>query len=377
MKEIVQVMRCLRKIVFISIIAGLMLLLAITAVASETFQTTDTVRLRSGPSTEGEILKVINPGTNVDVLEHDPAGWSMVKFNGSTGYVRSDFLKFPTGGKPAMFRTTDTVNFRTSPSNDDVSNKIRTLDHGASVDVMEHDPAGWSKVSANGSVGYIRSDFLTRDIINLSPAPAAPSAPSILWTADGVRLRAGPSTDSEILSVLSAGTAVSVNEQGSNGWSRVSVNGTVGFIRSDLLRGSPTGGTVEYLEWSAAKSVVTIGVPIRVLDVRTGLSFTIKCFSKSGHADVEPLTAADTETILRTRGGTWAWDPRPVLVTIGGRTIAASMNGKPHAGSTISGNNMNGHLCLHFGNTVTTSKTYQADLRNAVLEAYGARQMAT
>jgi hypothetical protein len=33
---------------------------------------------------------------------------------------------------------------------------------------------------------------------------------------------------------------------------------------------------------------------------------------------------------------------------------------------------MNGHLCLHFGGTVTNNKSYQQDLRNAVQEAFNA-----
>jgi len=171
---------------------------------------------------------------------------------------------------------------------------------------------------------------------------------------------------------LDPGTAVGVLEQNSNGWSTVSVGGLVGYIRSDLLQKS--SGKVEFLNWSEAKNVVRNGVPMRVVDVRTGLSFTIQSFSKSGHADVEPVSAADTEIILKSRNGVWAWAPRPVWVTIGDRTIAAAMNGMPHAGSTISGNGMNGHLCLHFGETVTNSKSYQQDLRNAVDEAYKASQ---
>jgi len=89
--------------------------------------------------------------------------------------------------------------------------------------------------------------------------------------------------------------------------------------------------------------------------------------------DVEPPTRADTEAILRTRGGVWAWEPRPVWVTTGGRTFAAALNGMPHDVSTIRDNGMNGHLCLHFGNTVTNSQSYQRNLRAAVAEAYAAR----
>jgi len=366
------------KIVFIMIFFCLAFGLSQTALAAETFVTTDGVRFRAGPSIDDAIISMVYKGTSVSVLEHDPAGWSMVKIDNSTGYIRSDFLMFPIGSSSATFRTTDDVRFRAAPSTD--AAVIKTVVHGTSVEVLDHDPAGWSRVRINGLYGYIRSDFLIRDI-SVTAATAATAAATTakvsqpiatLWTAEVVRLRAAPSTDAAIVSVLEAGVSVSVLEPESNNWFKVSTNGSVGYIRSDLLRTS--SGKVEYLEWSAARNVVPIGVPIKVVDVRTGLSYTIQCFSKGGHADVEPLTAADTDMILQTRKGIWAWDPRPVWVTINGRTIAASLNGMPHSGSTISGNNMNGHLCLHFGGTVTENKSYQQDLRNAVDEAYKASQ---
>jgi len=360
----------LPKILFVIVFLCLAFGLSFTAMASETFVTTDHVRLRSGPSTDDSVISVVNPGTSVEVLEHDPAGWSMVKISGTAGYIKSEFLKFPIGNTPAIFRTTDGVNFRSSPTNDIKTNIIRGIVHGTSVEVLAHDPAGWSNVRIGDTTGYIRSDFLTRDItVSAAAAPAASTQPSMtLWTSGGVNLRSGPSTDHSVLKLLNGGTAVSVLEQNSSGWSKVNANGTIGWIASEFLRSS--NGRVEYLEWSEARNIVRTGVPIRVYDIKSGLSYTIQCFSKSGHADVEPLTAADTETILRSRNGVWAWTPRPVLVTLGDRTVAAALNGMPHAGSTISGNGMDGHLCLHFGGTVTNNKSYQQDLRNAVTEAY-------
>jgi len=159
-------------------------------------------------------------------------------------------------------------------------------------------------------------------------------------------------------------------ENESNGWSRVRHNGTVGYIRSDLLG---PGRGIELIDWSSVKSIVPTGVNLRVVDVRTGISFNLRCFSKSGHADVEPPTQSDTDAILRTRNGVWAWAPRPVWVTIGERTFAAALNGMPHDVSTIRNNGINGHLCLHFNNTVTNSKSYQKDLNNAVTEAWNKR----
>ena len=192
----------------------------------------------------------------------------------------------------------------------------------------------------------------------------------VLSTVGRVNFRTGPSVDSSVIRTLDSGLGVDILERDPDGWSKVRISGTVGYIRSDLLKLG--GNNVELLEWSAANSLIRTGVPMQVVDVRTGLTFNIQAFSKSGHADVDTLTRADTETLQRTRNGNWSWAARPVWVTIGGRTLAAAMNGMPHAGSAINGNGLDGHFCLHFAGTVTNNKSYQADLRNAVAEAWNA-----
>jgi hypothetical protein len=47
----------------------------------------------------------------------------------------------------------------------------------------------------------------------------------------------------------------------------------------------------------------------------------------------------------------------------------------PHAGSTISGNGMNGHLCLHFygSRTHNGNANYTRAMQEAVMEAFQAR----
>ena len=373
-KGVCSVNLILKRIAFLTILTCLIFVLSITAMATaDTFRTTDYVNFRTSPSTDASIIKTLGTGVNVEMLEHDPAGWSTVKVSGTVGYVRSDFLMLPIGSSPATFKTTDGVNFRSSPSTD--ASIIKTVYVGTNVDVHEHDPAGWSKVKISGTTGYIRSDFLARPSQSTqsdsSGATTQSQSAAIYRTTAGVNFRTSPSTDAEIIKTLKAGVNVEMVDYNPDGWSKVRVDGTVGYIKSEFLS---AGGSVELVDWSVAKSIVPQGVSMRVVDVRTGLSFNLKCFSKSGHADVEPPTKADTDTILQTRGGVWAWAPRPVWVTIGDRTFAAALNGMPHAGSTIPGNGMNGHLCLHFNGTVTNSKTYQRDLNNAVVEAWNAAQ---
>jgi uncharacterized protein YgiM (DUF1202 family) len=478
-----------------------------------TFRATTGVRVRAEPSTDAKVITVVHPGDSVEVLNHDPAGWSRVQVGGSTGYIRSDFLRFPIGSTPAIFATTDGVNLRSSPSKSSNTNILHTVPSGTSVEVLEHDPAGWSSVRVSGVSGYIRSDFLTRG--GSGAAISAPSASSSgqvqaianLWTTGNVNMRSGSSLDDSIITTLarntsvevlenlangwsrvrhggndgfiktellsttqttqdtstrwvagnvnlrsgasmnhsvirtlSPGTSVELLESQTNGWSRVRHSGTEGFIKSDLLSTSPTpasttlrtvtgvyfrtgpstnhraiellqantpvtvlenqsngwskvryNGTegfikteflgsgarvIELIDWSTARSLLPTGRDLRVVDVRTGISYNIRVFSKGNHADVDTSSQADTDAKRNTRNGVWAWAPRPVWVTVGDRTFAAAINGMPHAGSVVSGNGLNGHFCLHFkGSTshTSTSASYFRNMQNAVQEAYDAR----
>ena len=482
--------------------------MAPTAMAAGTFRTTDRVNLRSEPSTESAAILVVNAGTNVEVLEHDPAGWSKVQTGNSTGYIRSDFLKFPIGNTAATFKTTDGVNIRSAASTE--SSVVGTVIKGTSVEVTEHDPAGWSKVKADGKSGFIRSDFLTRGTGNLSTTTVSSSSNEViatLKTTGTVNMRSGPSTDTTVIRSLAANTSVDVLEKRSDGWSKVRHNNTDGFIKSDLitetgtssspslslkttgtvnmrsgpstnnsvlvtlapntgvevlnsrqdgwsnvkyngtngyirsdllsatgsstllrtvtdvnLRSGPStnyrvlrallpntvvevlekrtdgwskvnyNGTegfikseflgagarvIELIDWATARNILTRGQDMRVVDVRTGISYTIRAFSLGRHADVDTVTQADTDAMLRARGGVWSWSARPVWVTVGDRTFAASMNGMPHQGSAISGNGVSGHFCLHFqgsrSHNVSDSSSYVRNLQLAVTEAYDKR----
>ncbi|MCL2664115.1 MAG: SH3 domain-containing protein [Defluviitaleaceae bacterium] len=129
-------------------------------------------------------------------------------------------------------------------------------------------------------------------------------------------------------------------------------------------------GEVELVSWSAGKDILKRGTVATVTDVDTGKSFQIKVMSAGSHADVEPLTAADTATILEIRGK-FSFTPRAVWVTVDGRTIAASANGMPHSVSTIKGNNFNGHFCIHLkGSRNHYNNKEDAEHQKMVQKAY-------
>ncbi|WP_026518172.1 SH3 domain-containing protein [Butyrivibrio sp. MC2021] len=53
----------------------------------------DSVRLRKSESTESEILATLYAGTIVNVKQQYANGWSKVEYNGTTGYIKSEFLE--------------------------------------------------------------------------------------------------------------------------------------------------------------------------------------------------------------------------------------------------------------------------------------------
>ena len=134
------------------------------------------------------------------------------------------------------------------------------------------------------------------------------------------------------------------------------------------------------LEWDEVQKLLPTGEDITIVDVRTGVSFNIRVMSKGRHADVEPSTQEDTNIKHETRDGVWSWAARPVWVMIGDLTIPASINGRPHAGSTIRNNGVNGHFCLWFVGSRSTgsrSVSYRDNMLNAVTEAWDARPTNT
>ena len=127
------------------------------------------------------------------------------------------------------------------------------------------------------------------------------------------------------------------------------------------------------LEWSYVRNVLPRNTPVKITDVRTGLTYRVISFSHGNHADVFAASPEDTAVLFRTFGGQWSWNTRPIWVHIGDRKVAASINGMPHGG-TGNRNGMNGHVCIHFrgSRTHSGSRFHEQDHQRSVLEAYRA-----
>lgn len=103
-----------------------------------------------------------------------------------------------------------------------------TLNKSVAVALLDDSIPGWYKIDYNGSTGYVSADYLIIDQDNIFTTYGR--------VPEGtVHVRSDPSTDSESLATIDAGTIVTVNGL-VDGWYSVTCQyGTEGYIRSDLL----------------------------------------------------------------------------------------------------------------------------------------------
>ena len=143
--------------------------------------------------------------------------------------------------------------------------------------------------------------------------------------------------------------------------------GTVPYGAADSNNLTMTLYPAEKIDWwtGGINTLWARGTNYKIYDVKTGIVWWAHRWAGGYHADVEPLTAADTARLCKAYGVTSAseiksknlYQRRPCLVTIGNRTFACSLYGVPHnpEGDTISNNDMTGQVCIHFTNSWTHS----------------------
>ncbi len=139
---------------------------------------------------------------------------------------------------------------------------------------------------------------------------------------------------------------------------------------SDSSTTRPAKGTAKEMDWwkSDIQTKFPRGGTVTVTDVDTGLAWKEQRRGGTNHADVQPVTAADTAALKQAYGGTWSWNRRAIFVTINGENYAASMNGMPHGGGSITDNDFNGHHCIHFTNSRTHGSNRVCALHQAAIK---------
>jgi len=331
-----------------------------------TFVTTARINLRPTPSTDRAAITIVNARRTVEVLDFLDGEWFRVSYNNIEGYMYAGFLT--SYYQPSTYDTSTGASTTETEEPDlstdgsiinysiveDTTPDIIAPAHEADPEIELFDPAFYTNGEEDKEV---QTTFITTARVNLRPTP---------------------STDQNRITLIGSGRRVEVTDFRDGEWFQVTYNGLTGYLYARFLRELPqpgahgTPGQVEKIEWSVARNIIPKNTPLTVIDVRTGLSYQITSFSHGRHADVVPATAEDTAIMRQAFGGSWCWTPRPILLLVDGRTLAASINGMPHGGTPNRTNNMNGHICMHFvgSRTHNGSTGHERDHQNAIREAY-------
>lgn len=141
--------------------------LDIGGVAVVAYANGDSVRLRSQPGTDSDVIDHVAEGTQVDVLDGPTGGsgtlWYLIRANGVKGYMAADFLASSSG---FLYSTSgnawavDSVNVRTGPSTAD--SIVTTLGYGESVTLTGDVSNGWLSVSTGSGSGWVYGAFMYR-----------------------------------------------------------------------------------------------------------------------------------------------------------------------------------------------------------------------
>jgi peptidoglycan hydrolase-like protein with peptidoglycan-binding domain len=170
-------------------------------------------------------------------------------------------------------------------------------------------------------------------------------------------------------------TITALNNAGSNTGS----SGNTGSNDTGLGTGIVAmARSVKYEYWYSTVRNACRKYPYCTLfDPESGISWQVHMFSYGKHAEIEPLTAGDTEKMYKACGYQ-KWTPKPVWVIFADGTIRiATTHSVPHEVQHRADNNFAGHACLHFPRTmaqVTSIGPYATKHQNAVDKAWAELQ---
>jgi len=178
-------------------------------------------------------------------------------------------------------------------------------------------------------------------------------------TADGV---AGKKTLKALeKAVKAAGSSSGGNSSSSGSSDTPSQDGnSSGDETSTPTSGGPSVSSIKLLSWfDDIKPNLKSGDHLLIFEPVSGLSWTLRVYSRGNHCDAEPLTKADTETMVKAFGGVNTWNQKGVYVRLpSGVWTIGSTHDMPHMSGSISNNGFSGHLCVHFLRTMAECRQH-------------------
>ena len=336
----------------LSVLLIVIFILADVALADNYFaKTTGSVTVYASAKTSSKKLGTLPGGTWV-YLTAQKNGWSRIELNGKVGYASAASIK--KTARAVYVKNASATIYKTTNIN---STRMEIVGYGTKLNAS-YVKNGFIYVNSGSTKGYVpASSVQTKDPNTLNKTVYIKTA--------SCRIYSYPTTSASSFTVPTS-AALKCTAVYNGTWCRVTYNGKVGFVKKSEVStsksvstaSSPVSGKSVSVDWFKGniQSVFAVGNIATVTDVYTGISWKVKRRGGTNHADVEPLTAADTAAMQRACGNDFkTWARRPIWVSIGGKKYAASMNCMNHGECNIKDNNFDGHHCIHFTNSKTHS----------------------
>lgn len=290
--------------------------------------------IRKSPSADAEVLRCAANGEKLTILKEE-GSWYYVKYNYAvSGYVAKKYVSLEKTSSSSSSSSSSSASSSTGSASQSLPSKVADLGDAPSTSRVGDRGADVKKLQQalkilghyTGSCDGIFGENTENAVKKFQKSRGL--------SQDGI---AGKVT----IELLFGEKASNAGASGSSASTSASSSA------------SSSKSKTEKLDWSTASSVIPKGGFFILKDVRTGKTLKCKHLYGSSHLDAEPATKEDTAKLLEIYGGSWSWRRRPVLISYGGRILAASMNGMPHGEQSITDNNFDGQFCIHFLNSKT------------------------
>lgn len=124
---------------------------------TETVRTTDLVNVRGSASAEATKLGTVSAGTRLTRIEALDNGWSKVDYNGQDGYIKTEYLEVVESANGTV-TALQNVNIRAEAN--ETAEKLGVAYAGATLELIETQDDGWSRIIFNGQTAYVKSEYV-------------------------------------------------------------------------------------------------------------------------------------------------------------------------------------------------------------------------
>lgn len=261
------------------------------------------VNLRSGPGLGYPVVGGLSTGQQITALSDSSDGWTPVDLYGRRVYVASRYVTGDTtyGQQKASTTagtatTTANLNVRTGPSTSYAV--VTTLGKGTTVTLTGTTSGNWTQIVRDGRTYWVSTTYLTRSSTSTTPAPSTGGSSTESGTATtttNLNVRTGPSTSYGIVTTLPKGTQVTTTGTTQNGWTQISLNGSLRWVASSYLAAS--SGTAATLPAPSPVTASGTMYATTTVNVRTGPS--------TGYAIVTTLERGQQIGVTGTSSNGW------------------------------------------------------------------------